>query len=108
MDLSEFNLRSVFVCSRLFSRRTVRLNQSYWQISGYEVTQCLLVLLLNILREQAELINYEAVSIKYYVCVCVCVCVIRHAVRMRRIILPSVVCPAVPMFLHIISQAARF
>ena len=70
----------------------------------------------NILREQAELINYEAVSIKCYervcVCVCVCVCILvlvtQHAMRMRRIILPSVACPAVTVFIHFISQTARF
>jgi hypothetical protein len=41
-------------------------------------------------------------------CVCILVLVIGRAIRMRRIILPSVACPAVPLFLHIISQTARF
>jgi hypothetical protein len=37
-----------------------------------------------------------------------CALVIQHALRMRRTILSSVACPAVPCFYHITSQMARF
>jgi hypothetical protein len=43
-----------------------------------------------------ELIN-SVVSIKYYECVSVAL-VIQHGMRMRRVILSSVSCPAAPQF----------
>ena len=62
-------------CSLLFSRHTVWLN---WSCTGRssvaQFCRCLLVLLFNILREQAELINYEAISVKCYECACVYSC----------------------------------
>jgi len=47
------------------------------------------------------------------VCVCVCVCVseasvTQHAMRMRRIVISSVVCPALQYFFHRVSQIIRF
>ena len=50
-----------------------RLNRSEWQISRCAVSQFLWVLQYKISSDQTELIDYEAVTIKYYVCVCVCV-----------------------------------
>ena len=52
-------------------------------------------------RSRNPYCRQKAVSITYCVCIFVCVCValvIRHAKRMRRIILLSVSCLAVPHF----------
>jgi hypothetical protein len=57
-------------------------------------------------RSRKNFCHRKAVSNTYSVCVCVCVCVcvyvcalfIQHAKRMRRTILSSVACPAVPYF----------
>jgi hypothetical protein len=44
--------------------------------------------------------TYIYIYVYIYMCVCVCVCVllIQHATGVRRIVLPSVVCPSVPHF----------
>jgi len=41
------------------------------------------------------------------VCVSILAAVVQYALRMRRIILPSVGCLAVPYFFHIISYKTR-
>jgi hypothetical protein len=47
------------------------------------------------------------VRARAWVCMCVSL-IVRHAKRMRRFILSSVACLAVPYFFHIITQTARF
>jgi len=56
----------------------------------------------NVLRDQTELMDYETVNVEYSECGSVAL-VIRQAMRMRRIILSSVVCLSQTHFFHIIS-----
>jgi hypothetical protein len=59
------------------------------------------VLTQNILRDQKELINYEAMSVKYYDSVSVCLPWLsgkQLAFWQHRIMLLSVACSAVPHF----------
>ena len=55
-----------------------------------------------------ELVKYEEMNTRYYVCVCILSFVIRHAMRMRRITLSLVACMAVPDFVRILINGTTF
>ena len=63
-------LKQKAVCMFMaFFRRIVWLHRTVWRITGCAVYRLLWVLQQNILRDQTAVINYEAVSAKYYKCV---------------------------------------
>jgi hypothetical protein len=63
----------------------------------------------HFIRDQTELISYEAISIKYHKTACIFASVIRHAIRIFSAPDCTVICGlfACTIFFHIILQTAR-